>query len=326
MNLAVIGSGGREHAICYKLNQSKKLKKLICIPGNAGTEIIAKNINEDIRNFDAIYKILKENNIDIVIIGPEQPLVDGMADYLRNKSIRVLGPNKFASQLEGSKAFMKDICKKNNIPTADYGVFDNLDEAKKFIKKNKSFGIYIETVQTGVNSNIGARISKITDRIKEKNFLLLNGDAIFDVNLNYIFDSHCKKNYSITFLSGEVTYPYGSIGVLKNKVIDFQRNLIFDQLKVRNNKNYKAYNFTGICIVKTAILKKYKNKFKNAENFEQTFYPKIIKNYKTRLVKIDGFWHSIDNIKDLTVIDNKSKNNYKFNILKKLKAFIKLNN
>ena len=200
------------------------------------------------------------------------------------------------------------------------------NQIKQFIKRNKSFGIYIETVQTGVNSNIGARISKITDRIKEKNFLLLNGDAIFDVNLNYIFDSHCKKNYSITFLSGEVTYPYGSIGVLKNKVIDFQRNLIFDQLKVRNNKNYKAYNFTGICIVKTAILKKYKNKFKNAENFEQTFYPKIIKNYKTRLVKIDGFWHSIDNIKDLTVIDNKSKNNYKFNILKKLKAFIKLKN
>ena len=85
MNLAVIGSGGREHAICYKLKQSKKLKNLICIPGNAGTHLIAKNIKEDITNFKAIYKIIKRNKIDIVIIGPEQPLVDGIADYLKKK-------------------------------------------------------------------------------------------------------------------------------------------------------------------------------------------------------------------------------------------------
>ncbi len=172
MNLAVIGSGGREHAICYKLNQSKKLKKLICIPGNAGTAIIAKNINEDIRNFDAIYKILKENNIDIVIIGPEQPLVDGMADYLRNKSMRVLGPNKFASQLEGSKAFMKDICKKNNIPTADYGVFDNLDEAKKFIKKNK---IPIVVKADGLAAGKGVSICNSFDEAIKNTKEILDG-------------------------------------------------------------------------------------------------------------------------------------------------------
>ena len=172
MNLAVIGSGGREHAICYKLNQSNKLKKLICIPGNAGTAIIAKNINEDIRNFDAIYKILKENNIDIVIIGPEQPLVDGMADYLRNKSMRVLGPNKFASQLEGSKAFMKDICKKNNIPTADYGVFDNLDEAKKFIKKNK---IPIVVKADGLAAGKGVSICNSFDEAIKNTKEILDG-------------------------------------------------------------------------------------------------------------------------------------------------------
>ena len=112
MNLAVIGSGGREHAICYKLRQSKKLKKLICIPGNAGTHSIAINIKEDITNFKAIYKIIKKNKIDIVIVGPEQPLVDGIIDYLNRKKIRVFGPSKFASQLEGSKAFMKKLCKK----------------------------------------------------------------------------------------------------------------------------------------------------------------------------------------------------------------------
>jgi len=136
MNLAVIGSGGREHSICYKLKQSPKLKKLVCIPGNAGTQKIAENIKEDISNFDALYQIIKNQNIDIVIVGPEQPLVDGLADYLNEKKVRVFGPDKFAAQLEGSKAFMKNLCKKNNIPTANFGVFDNFDDASSFIKKN----------------------------------------------------------------------------------------------------------------------------------------------------------------------------------------------
>jgi len=136
MNLAVIGSGGREHAICYKLKKSQKINRLICIPGNAGTEKIAENIKEDILNFDAIYKIIREKNIDIVVIGPEQPLVAGLVDFLEKKKIRVFGPDKFNSQLEGSKAFMKNLCKKNNIPTANFGVFDNFKEASVFIKKN----------------------------------------------------------------------------------------------------------------------------------------------------------------------------------------------
>jgi len=136
MNLAVIGSGGREHAICYKLKQSSKINRLFCIPGNAGTKKIAQNINEDISNFNALYKIIKKQNIDLVIIGPEQPLVNGLVDYLTNKKIKVFGPSKFAAQLEGSKGFMKNLCKKNNIPTANFGVFNNLTDAYSFIKKN----------------------------------------------------------------------------------------------------------------------------------------------------------------------------------------------
>ena len=136
MNLAVIGSGGREHAICYKLKQSPKIKKLICIPGNAGTQKIAENIKEDISNFEALYQIIRNKNVDIVIVGPEQPLVDGLVDFLNEKKVRVFGPDKFSSQLEGSKAFMKKLCKKNNIPTANFGIFDNFDNASKFIKKN----------------------------------------------------------------------------------------------------------------------------------------------------------------------------------------------
>ena len=135
MNLAVIGSGGREHAMCYKLKQSQKIKKLICIPGNAGTQKIAKNIKEDISNFEALYQIIKKQEIDIVVIGPEQPLVDGIVDFLNEKKVIVFGPNKFASQLEGSKTFMKNLCKKNNIPTANFGTFNDINAASSFIKK-----------------------------------------------------------------------------------------------------------------------------------------------------------------------------------------------
>ena len=136
MNLAVLGSGGREHAICYKLKQSSKIKKLFCIPGNAGTQKIAKNIKADISNFDKLYQIIKKNKIELVIVGPEQPLVDGIVDYLNKKKVRVFGPDKYASQLEGSKAFMKNLCRKHNIPTANFGIFDNFDDASEFIKKN----------------------------------------------------------------------------------------------------------------------------------------------------------------------------------------------
>ena len=114
MNLAVIGSGGREHSICYKLKQSKRIKKLICIPGNAGTESLAKNINIDISDFNSVFETIKNYEIDIVIVGPEQTLVDGIVDFLSAKNVKVFGPDKFASQLEGSKVFMKE---ENSDPT-----------------------------------------------------------------------------------------------------------------------------------------------------------------------------------------------------------------
>ena len=172
MNLAVIGSGGREHAICYKLKQSPKIKKLICIPGNAGTQKIAENIKEDISNFNAIYKIIKKKNIDIVIVGPEQPLVEGLVDYLNEKKIKVFGPNKFSSQLEGSKAFMKNLCKKNNIPTANFGVFDNFDDATTFINK---IGVPIVVKADGLAAGKGVSICTSADQALKNTKEILEG-------------------------------------------------------------------------------------------------------------------------------------------------------
>ena len=137
MNIALIGSGGREHAICEKVYSSKKVNKIYCIPGNAGTSKIAHNINFDISDFKGILKIIKFFNIELVIVGPEEPLVNGLVDFLIKRKVKVFGPNKFASKLEGSKAFMKNLCKVNNIPTAGFKVCKNKSELEKFLKKSK---------------------------------------------------------------------------------------------------------------------------------------------------------------------------------------------
>ncbi len=137
MKVGIIGSGGREHAICETIKNSGKIKKIFCFPGNAGTESIAENVNLNFENFENIKNFICKNKIDLIIVGPEKPLVDGLVDYLEKFNIKVFGPNKLASQLEGSKIFTKQICKKFNIPTAKFGIFQTPEEAKLFLKKTK---------------------------------------------------------------------------------------------------------------------------------------------------------------------------------------------
>ncbi|RPG11747.1 MAG: phosphoribosylamine--glycine ligase [Pelagibacteraceae bacterium TMED170] len=137
MNIALIGSGGREHALCFKILKSPKVSKVFCIPGNAGTSKIATNLQIDYLNFGLLLRTIKLKKIDLVIIGPEQPLVDGIVDFLEKHKIKVFGPNKYAAQLEGSKAFMKSICKKNNIPTANFQICKKKIDVLKFLSKSK---------------------------------------------------------------------------------------------------------------------------------------------------------------------------------------------
>jgi phosphoribosylamine--glycine ligase len=133
MNIAVIGSGGREHSVCFKLRQSKKINKIFCFPGNAGTSKIAQNVNIDVLNFKDISNFLKNNNTKIVFVGPEVPLVNGIKDYLEKKGFFIFGPSKAASRLEKSKSFTKSLCKKYKIPTADYKSFNSMKGVKKYI-------------------------------------------------------------------------------------------------------------------------------------------------------------------------------------------------
>ncbi len=137
MNIALIGGGGREHALCQKIYQSKLSKKIICIPGNAGTAKIAKNIELNFLNFKKLLKTIKLHKIDLVIVGPEEPLVKGIVDFLTKHKVKVFGPNEYSAKLEGSKAFMKSICKKYKIPTAQFKICKNNRDVIKFLKNSK---------------------------------------------------------------------------------------------------------------------------------------------------------------------------------------------
>ena len=137
MKVGVIGSGGREHAICLSLKNSIKIKKIFCFPGNAGTSELAENVILNLNDFEIIKNFILEKQIDLIVVGPEKPLVDGLVDYLELFNVNVFGPNKIASQLEGSKIFTKQLCQKYNIPTAKFGKFQNKEDAKKFLENTK---------------------------------------------------------------------------------------------------------------------------------------------------------------------------------------------
>jgi len=274
MNLAVIGSGGREHAICFKLKQSPKIKKLICIPGNAGTQKIAENIKEDISNFDNLYEIIKYKKIDLVIIGPEQPLVEGLVDYLNKKKIRVFGPDKFSSQLEGSKAFMKNLCKKNNIPTANFGIFDNFNEASNFIKKNQ---VPIVVKADGLASGKGVTICDSIEHALKSTKEILNGKfkssnrvvleeflegeelsyfSIVDENTYHFFGSaqdHKKVGEGDTGPNTGGMGAYSPSPLLSKPLEDkIKKKIIEPTLKAMKNLNhpYKGFLYAGLMVCK----------------------------------------------------------------------------
>ena len=168
MIVGVIGSGGREHAICELLNRSKKIKKLYCFPGNAGTAKIAINAEIDTNDFEGFKDYVLMNKIGLVIVGPEKPLVDGLVDYLEKFKIKVFGPNKLASKLEGSKIFTKRICEKYNIPSAKFGVFENINEANNFLKKsNHPIVIKADNLASGKGVYICENLNESYNAVKE---------------------------------------------------------------------------------------------------------------------------------------------------------------
>ena len=189
MIICIIGSGGREHSICKTISLSSKINKIYCMPGNAGTQLLAENIELDINDFEKVLKFLKKIKVDLVIVGPEKPLVNGIVDYLEKNNIKVFGPRKIPSQLEGSKTFTKNICKKYNIPTANFGIFEKKENTLDFLKNSK-FPIVIKA--DGLAAGKGVYITKKFSEAKEA------VDEIFDGKFG-----EAKKILVEEFLNGE---------------------------------------------------------------------------------------------------------------------------
>ena len=172
MNIGVIGSGGREHALCKKIHESKITNRIFCFPGNAGTSELATNIEVDILNFKKIHKYIKYLKIDLVVVGPEEPLVKGMVDYLKKRKIKVFGPNKFAAKLEGSKAFMKKVCSQNKIPTAKFKICKNHSQVKEFLS-NCQLPIVVKA--DGLAAGKGVTICQTKKRVFETTSEIFKG-------------------------------------------------------------------------------------------------------------------------------------------------------
>jgi len=138
MKVLVIGSGGREHALCWAIAKSPKCDELYCAPGNAGIDQVAICVDIATDDYNGIVDYAVANKVDFVVVGPEAPLVDGLIDRLEKSGIMAFGPSAKAAQLEGSKGFMKDLCARYNIPTAEYGRFDEPEAAKEFILRHRA--------------------------------------------------------------------------------------------------------------------------------------------------------------------------------------------
>ena len=274
MKVGIIGSGGREHSICEALNKSNKISQIYCFPGNAGTSEIAKNISLNLEDFNELKIFIITNNIDLIIVGPEKPLVDGIVDFLEDNNIKVFGPNKIASQLEGSKIFTKKICEKYSIPTAKFGIFNNILDSNEFINK-LDFPIVIKAdgLASGKGVYICNKNSEADIAIKEifagkfgiaKNLLIeefLDGE---EMSYFIITDGKTIKKFETAqdhkrVLEGDLGKNTGGMGAyspsrLINDELDQKiiTKIIEPTVKALKEigTNYKGFLYAGLMIIK----------------------------------------------------------------------------
>ena len=191
MKVLVIGGGGREHAIIWKLAQSKNVSKIYCAPGNGGIADLAECVPIDVMDFEKLTKFAKENNIDLTVVAPDDPLAAGAVDAFEANGLRAFGPNKAAAIIEGSKSFSKDLMKKYNIPTADYEVFENSTDAINYIKANNKFPVVVKA--DGLALGKGVIIAKTFEEAE---------NAVHDILDDKIFGSAGAKVVVEDFLTG----------------------------------------------------------------------------------------------------------------------------
>ncbi len=274
MIIGIIGSGGREHAICQSINNSSKTNKIFCFPGNAGTKNIAQNININLEDFENLKNFILDKKIDLVVVGPEKPLVEGLVDYLEKFKIKVFGPNKISAQLEGSKIFTKKLCKKFNIPTADFGVFEDKKSAGDFLQKTNyptvikadnlasGKGVYIcsnkNDAMIAVEEIFNGKFGKAKNLLIEE-FLIGEEMSFFTIHDGSTFKNFGTAQDHKRVLEGDKGKNTGGMGAyspsrlindeLKNKIVSRIINPTLKGLAELGSR-YKGFLYTGLMIVK----------------------------------------------------------------------------
>ena len=206
MKVCVIGNGGREHAIAWRLSISPSVEKVYAVPGSAAMKNCAELVGIDWSHTDHLIRFLKDNKVDLVVVGPEAPLVAGLADTLNEAGIPVFGPSKAAAQLEGSKVFAKDLMKKYNIPTAAYGVFSDADEAKQFIAKT---GAPIVVKADGLAAGKGVVVAMTIDEANAAVDDMLSGNRFGEAGSTVVIEEFMEGEEAslLAFVDGKTVVP-----------------------------------------------------------------------------------------------------------------------
>ena len=206
MKVCVIGNGGREHALAWRLSISPSVTKVYAIPGSAAMSDCAELVGIDWQQSDHLISFLKDNQVDLVVVGPEAPLVAGLADTLNKAGIPVFGPSKAAAQLEGSKVFAKDVMKKYNIPTAAYGVFHNVDEAKEFIAQT---GAPIVVKADGLAAGKGVVVAMTIEEANAAVEDMLSGNRFGEAGSTVVIEEFMEGEEAslLAFVDGKTVVP-----------------------------------------------------------------------------------------------------------------------
>lgn len=276
MRILVVGGGGREHAICWKLSNESNVEKIYCAPGNAGISSVAECVNIGDSNIEGLLQFVKENKIDLTIVGPEVPLVEGIVDEFEKENLKIFGPNKNCAKLEGSKAFSKDFMIRHNLPTAKYKEYTDLDKA---IEEIDEFGYPVVIKADGLAAGKGVvipenredaietlkemmsehKFGNAGDKIVVEEFLTgIETSILAFVDNDTIVPMASAKDHKKVF-EGETGLNTGGMGTFSPSEIytdelakEIQEKILDKTLEgfKKDNLDYKGVLFVGLMITK----------------------------------------------------------------------------